>query len=295
MATNRGASVFYYILTTLSPASEDQQSHNDSGTGRHEKIGEGQCGTVWALMGTKKVLKMPKANKGDQLWNDSVRHKRTEEAFQQTFVQLRKDINIPRYIQWIHPSNYAFWDENIGFLPKDTSKSHAFMSSRIFPVPLPLRAAIVDRFGPKYVKADKEAFLKREENKSCLVRVYLGRRETRSSSKEFRLRNFDLTVGEMEHLRLDTNMYATTMARTLAVLHWKAKLDANDVEFVLGSSPTAKIPPTADELEASNKEDVRCITENLDFYHRTVGMWLLDFDQCQTFARRRTAQKGILS
>ena len=68
----------------------------------------------------------------------------------------------------------------------------------------------------------------------------------------FRLRNFDMTVNEMEFLRLDTGLYAETMARTLAIIHWKAKLDANDVEFVFGAAPKIRMRATAAELEASN-------------------------------------------
>lgn len=50
----------------------------------------------------------------------------------------------------------------------------------------------------------------------------------------------------MEFLRLDTHRYATIIVTALAILHWKAHVNADDVEFVLGSAPMI---PTAGELD----------------------------------------------
>lgn len=38
----------------------------------------------------------------------------------------------------------------------------------------------------------------------------------------------------MEDLGLDTQTFALAMANALAIMHWQAKIDAADVEFVLG-------------------------------------------------------------
>ncbi|KAL8932898.1 MAG: hypothetical protein Q9216_006622 [Gyalolechia sp. 2 TL-2023] len=283
---NRMLSQNTYISMNSSATSQYRRAHNLPELRKFEQIGEGQCGTVWALVSSTLVLKIEKNKKKTaQLWNDSVMHKTVQEAFEQTTVLLRRGLNVPRYVQWIHPTHDMFWDEYSEFFPDPVvPKPYAFISSRIFPVPLPVRASLVDSFAPPQIKAEKEAFLAKEENRHCLIRLYLGRRETRSSTRQFRLRNFDLTVGEMEYLRLDTEQYAIAMARALAILHWKAGVDANDVEFVLGSSLTFPCPPTAKDLRALNYDTVRFVTEGLDFHHRSVGMWILDFDQCQFFA-----------
>ncbi|KIW86444.1 hypothetical protein Z517_01841 [Fonsecaea pedrosoi CBS 271.37] len=154
---------------------------------------------------------------------------------------------------------------------------------RIFPVPLPVRSALVDAFAPTDVKQNKENFLSQQENKDCLIRIYLGRRQSRPTTNTFRLRNFDMTVNEMEFLRLDTVLYAETLAQTLAIIHWKVKLDANDVEFVFGSAPAEKRRPLAAELEATSRFDVGRLASEVDFRHRSIGLWLLDFDQCKAF------------
>jgi hypothetical protein len=59
--------------------------------------------------------------------------------------------------------------------------------------------------------------------------------------------------------------YAQAMAETLAIMHWLAKIDANDVEFVLA--------PPDDEDEG---QWVNVLGEHT--------MWILDFDLCRSMA-----------
>lgn len=60
--------------------------------GLFEQIGEGQCGTIWALTGTDQVLKVIEKNDLDQLWNDSKKHEGVKEAFMGATILLRNDI-----------------------------------------------------------------------------------------------------------------------------------------------------------------------------------------------------------
>ncbi|KAI4247267.1 MAG: hypothetical protein L6R40_001610 [Gallowayella cf. fulva] len=245
---------------SASAANKHQHTHDNSPLRAFEKIGEGQCGTIWSLTGLDLVLKVMKEDKTMQLWNDAEMHKRAEEAFQQVTIRLRQGIELPRYGQFINPSHDMFWKRNMKLFPTAIPETYALLSSRINPLPLPVRESIVDALAPKHVKANKQEFLAREENQHCLIRVYLGRREDRSPSRQFRLRNFDLTISEMEHLRLDTERYSTILARALAILHWKAGLDANDVEYVLGSSPMIMTAPTANDMRQLNPESHALIT-----------------------------------
>jgi hypothetical protein len=77
------------------------------------------------------------------------------------------------------------------------------------------------------------------------------------------------------------------MAHALAVLHWHTNIDAMDIEFVLGSSPTEEqkirveidhnrmvsLPPQTSTYEESTHSPA-------DFTKRTTALWLLDFDDC---------------
>jgi hypothetical protein len=64
----------------------------------------------------------------------------------------------------------------------------------------------------------------------------------------------------MEELELDTLSCGRVMAQTLAVLHWKAGVGGNDVEFVPSGSLAGRF--------------------HIDFNHRSISMWLMDFNQC---------------
>ena len=72
----------------------------------------------------------------------------------------------------------------------------------------------------------------------------------------------------MEDLDLEIEELATEMAIGLAVLHWEAKVDGMDVEFVLGSSSAAW-----EEFQSQETE------EEIGFRRRDIHLWMLDFDK----------------
>jgi hypothetical protein len=68
----------------------------------------------------------------------------------------------------------------------------------------------------------------------------------------------------MEGLGLNVKSYSETMAEALALMHWGAKIDANDVEFVLA-------PPRVGASSPTFQSD----------YLGAHSMWILDFDCCR--------------
>lgn len=78
---------------------------------------------------------------------------------------------------------------------------------------------------------------------------------------------------------------AALMASALAVLHWKVGIDAEDVEFVLGSSPSEpklqSISPTNDEIKSGNLPSTWKEAGVPNFKKQGTRMWLLDFNQCK--------------
>lgn len=62
-----------------------------------------------------------------------------------------------------------------------------------------------------------------------------------------------MTVNEMKHLRLDTELYADIMAQTLAIIHWK----------------------------------------EVNFQQRSDGIWDLDFDQCKLLTEDANSIKQL--
>ena len=103
------------------------------------------------------------------------------------------------------------------------------------------------------------------------------------------------STNDMEYLGLDTFMYAKVMAQALAILHWEAKVDANDVEFVLGSAPKLRTPASAAEMKSSSLNDMKFLGQDLDFNHRSVGIWLLDFNQCREYTEDDAGLKQLVN
>jgi len=122
-------------------------------------------------------------------------------------------------------------------------------------------------------------------NRDCLVRLYFGKRRERPS-RFFTLRNFLLHVDQMEEIGYDVDGLAANMANALAVMHWRVVIDANDVEFVLGSAPTrttfpAVVPLTPAEVNSMPKNTSTWASPFENFKRRTVHLWMLDFDRCK--------------
>ena len=275
------------ILSTKSRMSNTDPPSASTTTAHDEfrEIGRGQCGTIWALGGVETAMKVPnsEANHGE-LWNDSRIHRVVQDAFQQTPTEFRSQVHVPAIQAWIQPSD-PLWSENRQLLSiTGLQPSYALLSEQIRPLPLPIRFAIVDALCPRHLIHDREQILADPKNESCLVRLYLGRRDggQRRHAKTFGLRNFDLQVDEMERLRLPTEMYATAMADALAILHWRANVDANDIEFVLGSSPRVTSVPSAAEWWTADP-DGAIFANRVELNGRSLHIFCLDFNLCKHF------------
>ncbi|CAG5165295.1 uncharacterized protein ALTATR162_LOCUS6775 [Alternaria atra] len=284
------------ISTSSSLAEANQRARDDATQQNFTNIGQGQCGTVFGLKGTTMVIKLPNpSNKEDELFVDFQMHKVVWEAFS-AFASIHEDIHVPRVGVWVGPKSTHFWDTKAALFPQNVrTPNYGLVSERIYPLPLPVREAIVDALCPEAIKDTKSEFLNRIENKNCLVRLYLGRRNDsrKMEARNVRLRNFPLHVDEMERLGLDTSSFAMTIAKALAFLHWKAGVDGNDVEFVLGSTPQITGKPTKEDLLIANK-DTAGEMFSTDFEHRTISIWLLDFNQCKLFDHDSAGVKKLV-
>ncbi|KAI3294873.1 hypothetical protein DTO002I6_4245 [Penicillium roqueforti] len=236
------------------------------------------CGTVYAIVGTDTVAKLPNfPAKVPQLLTDFKMHASVKEAMNDVENPMKLDIHIPKLYSW-----------------EMDVQSFALISSRVFPIPLPVREAIVDVLCPPTLQEYKSEFPAKPENKHCLIRVYLGRRmrnRTDPNVKDFKLRNFPLHVNEMEDLQLDTSAFAQVMAQALAILHWKAGVDGNDVEFILGSSPLLSLIPRSDEITG---EDECSLGHRFDLSRQSISLWLIDFNMCAKFEKSPAGLKLLV-
>jgi hypothetical protein len=96
---------------------------------------------------------------------------------------------------------------------------------------------------------------------------------------------------QMLDLELHVSFIAETMADALAVMHWQAKIDGRDVEFVLGGilgDDGRFLLPSDEEsqehLTSRSQQGKWSHTSSnstvIDLKGQRVCMWLFDFNQC---------------
>jgi hypothetical protein len=245
----------------------------------YTQIGAGSCGTVFAQEGQPFVIKVAK-NDCSSLWNDCGMHASIADQFRSwNFTEVR----IPDCYYFI-PRGDSYFElnpmlsqavEKVCNLPKS-----GLVTERIFPLPLRTRNLLIDNFCPG---PHRQAARYDPKNQDCLVRVYLGSMHGRQE-RDFSLRNFKLHLNQMAELQLDAKNMAGRMAIALALMHWAAKTDARDVEFVLGSS-SKKIADslTGREIRSLKQPTYFGPSSRLheDFFARTTDLWALDFNQVQ--------------
>lgn len=179
-------------------------------------------------------------------------------------------LSVPQCHELILADNLSWWNARLSHFPPNYTACCALITERIPRVPRSISNKIVD-----LVCADNEKVAEFVKNNpgddDCLIRPYLGRKSrygqqgpSTSRFQRFSLRNAPLHIDQMRSLNLDVNSYAEAMAMALAIMHWGAGIDGNDVEFVLA-------PPWVHE-----EQDM--------FQSEFLGshcVWILDFDCCR--------------
>ena len=286
---SRMLSVRSIISTASSFATRRKLAQANGVVGLYRSIGAGTCGIVYEELGTINAIKLAKAN-NSQLWNDYQFHTLVVEKFAATPFASRESLSIPKCLWFASRDDKAWWNEHLHRFPDQARvmiPRDVLCTERILPLPKELRHAIIDQWCPKALNAKAKA---EKTNQDCLVRIYLGRRQTPRSRplSMFQLRNFNLWVDMIHELNIaQFGDVAETMGLALGVLHWSVGTDARDVEFVLGSAPTpTEIPLTYAQIRsmpASGSTWKQVKKHN--FRRRAVRLWLLDFNQCQTMTR----------
>lgn len=241
-------------------------------------IGKGSCGTVWGTVFEKDhVFKREDGVSDRSLRNDFEMHRRILRSSRKL---SSLQIQIPACDHFIPAENLTWWRENHQKFPPDyRAPCNLIQSQRIPPFSEATRQLLIQSFCPRGLVSEISASV---SNKDCLIRPYLGRRRTprpHNSSRfaPFSLRNFPLHVDQMELLEISTNdmnRYTMIMAEALAMMHWVAEVDGNDIEFVLA-------PPGSNSPEESTTRPsgagLKIKSEALE----THSVWILDFDLCR--------------
>ena len=245
-------------------------------------IGLGSCGSVFEIPGSTLALK--KSSNVTALWNDfgltnTVYNSLldTQAVLQQVFPD-RTIPRTPKCHEFFLQSSASWWEANLDRFPQEhRTPAAVFSVDRILPLPEVTRNAMIDMYFSEEDGVQEEA-RNSLENKHCLVRLYLGENETdeEQSGSYDSLLNFPLKLNMMEDLELAVEDLAVEMAIGLAVIHWQARIDGMDTEFVLGSS--AERPRERFKGVTTRGRPPQEI-HDADFKSRSTHLWLLDFDK----------------
>ena len=258
-------------------------------------IGYGGCGIIFEQPRRIDVIMKALKTVDDDLHNDYVSHLAIEASFDEladTFVSLPC---LPRVYHFVSARDSSWWENNMHRFPKqNATRDDLLFSERIPPAPAIIRDALVDEYClHEPLKARAKA---NKANGDCLIRIYLGRKwgvRTSGARQQFffALRNFKMDLQRLIDLRIETTRYARSMAVALAVMHWHSRLNARDVEFVLGGQPAGihYSKPTTTDNGSDRPSSLTTQTLN-GASRKVVSLWLLDFNQCREISMD---QKGV--
>lgn len=171
------------------------------------------------------------------------------------------------------PTCKEYWETNLKKFPASHRDiGAAFQVDRILPLPQSIREALIDLyFDDEIIEKAKDD----EENKPCLIRIYLGANEIKSPTYDS-LRNFPMHLNMIEDLKLDKTILADEMAIALATIQWQAQVDAMDSEFVLGSAQATLLEKRGayQQLDEAPHD-----MHELHYTTRSIHIWVLDFDK----------------
>ena len=230
---------------------------------------KGFCGTVWAHDDEVYAFKREDGGPGRDLLNDYNIHKHLLKTAA-NHMETSQRLTIPLCHQFINADD-RWWAENPDLFPEQFTPCRTLVSERIPPLALPVREILIDKYCPTHMREKIKSNL---SNRDCMVRPYLVKRRRQFNRPSrlafFTLRNLPLHLESLQELQLDVEGYAIAMAEALAVMHWVAEVDANDVEFVLAGPSTHSKPFDGASAPATSLGE-----------HK---IWVLDFDCCRTMS-----------
>ena len=190
------------------------------------RIGQGFCGSVWVAPAGTHAMKREDGGPGRSLHHDYATHQHILAALSSCSPPVR----IPQCHQFVYSNDQTWWDDQIsGFPTTFQIPCNILITERIPPFGKSARQFLIDFYCPAPLKALIETS---EPDQDCIISPHLGRRRRISAMSRFHafsLRNYSLHVDQIERLGLDGMCYARIMAETMALLYWKAHVEANDV------------------------------------------------------------------
>ncbi|MCJ1307157.1 hypothetical protein MMC25_000803 [Agyrium rufum] len=259
----------------------DRPTHD---TESFHSIGKGMCAEIFAEPHTTfKTLKRACTPLNGQLWNDFIEHHKISIAIHNAFFyQGHLKLSVPRVFEYYTRDDEEWWDGNRRYwaTPSLKEATDLLEMERIHALPKTVRDALIERYCPEDAR----------EAAQCILE-YVGYTTLSPEERKFPLRNFEADLSIVDELLDESEKahHAKAMAVALALMHWSARVDATDIEFVLGSPPpllssssiyssaSHDSPFSLAELEKLTFRASSSLTKRCN--QKPAHLWLLDFNQ----------------
>ncbi|MCJ1406876.1 hypothetical protein MMC19_000946 [Ptychographa xylographoides] len=279
----RWLSIKSVLSTSLANNTQQQEDSIDITFQMFPSIGKGFCAEIFDEVSLGRVLKRAFTPHDNQLWNDFRQHTIVRRVVLPALESEPSfNLSVPQVYQYLTRDDEQWWSRNRSKWASGAMRESTDLleTEKILPLAKTIRDSLIAAYCPPNLRP-----LARDnrENKDCLIRVYLGRRSIGplSTRNGFSLRNFEADLNILDDLRLEKESHAQAMAIALAAMHWDGKIDACDVEFVLGSARDQQFL----NVEEIDRLAPRTSTSTLlDVKKSSVDLWLLDFNQCKGIA-----------
>lgn len=262
-------------ISSSSTLAVEEKATQPSSNVSLNRIGAGICGEVFEAACDARVYKRAFPRWDTDLRFDHTMHHACITAFEKHAGEGLQ-IYVPQLYRYIDTTDDGWWGATGRALPKTSERRSVLVSERIYPLPHIMRMLLIQRFCDPN---EKDTVVHNAENRDALVRIYLGRQGTGQFPPQFSLRNFELTLVMMNALGLPKLYFAKLLGQALAIIHWEAKVDGRDIEFVLGSAPAGTVKLWT--MKFSPGEEAPYTERELDSTRRFIRIWVLDFNQCR--------------
>lgn len=264
-----------HVVSISSSYTESDSSSNERQ--QFTCIGRGSCGTIWNQPVSEIVFKTSPDQRA--LWADFHQTNKVHNSFiryKELMESTFPDVIVPRVSKAsrFFTSSNKWWETALEKFPSGgmpNPDSTAIQFGLIPPILSKAREALIHLyFDPAY----HEKALADPENKDCLVRLYFGTNRGSVDTWPTSLRNFELYLDMAQDLGLDVETITQEMAISLALMHWDAKCDGMDAEWVLGSAAREEVLGYSDPNFLTKEA-----TDLEPHFKRTTNLWILDFDK----------------
>lgn len=198
-------------------------------------IGSSHCGPLFKKPGRGFVVKVATEERRNQLWTEFLFNLDVSYALGR---QQNDECCTPAALSFVSTDNSTWWNSHRHLLLESgwpiPMPSTAIVRERILPLPKVVRKAIIRKLCPTIA----ESWIAHVHlwNRDGLARLYLVKRERDLAAAHFSPENLNLYLDDLDKLGIPVAPYATAMAKTLAILHWGAKIDGCGIQFGLGGA-----------------------------------------------------------